>query len=129
MNSVPADYVVNPHWMSQRAERVDPPTLRRHRPFNYEFMEAKYWPYRGGRYGKATSQLGHRPNPACANCHLLPAAYGEDPPSLRVPRRRTAEPDPPITMSSKLPPYKVNYSASYSLTLLRKALFRIYRSI
>jgi len=101
--------------MSQRGERVTPATARRHRPFNFEFMEAKYWPHRGGRYGKATSQLGHRPNPACVNCHLLPAPYGEDPPSLRVPRRRSAQPDPPLTISSKLPPYKVNYSTSHFL--------------
>jgi len=109
VSSVPPDYVVDPFWMSQRGERVGPATTRRHRPFNYEFMEAKYWPHPGGRYGKATSQLGYRPNPACTDCHFLPAAFGDDPPSLRVPRRRSAQPDPPISISSKLPPYKVYY--------------------
>jgi len=108
VSSIPPDYVVDPFWMSQRGERTGPATPRRHRPYNYEFMEAKYWPHRGGRYGKATGQLGHRPNPACVNCHFLPGPYGEDPPSLRVPRRRSNQPDPPIHVSSKLPPYKVN---------------------
>jgi len=110
VSSVPPDYVVDPFWVSQRGERVGPATPRRHRPWSYEFMEAKYWPHRGGRYGKATSQLGYRPNPACTNCHLLPGPYGEDPPSLRVPRRRSAQPDPPITVPSKLPPFKVTLS-------------------
>lgn len=114
VSSIPPDYVVDPFWMSQRGERVGPATPRRHRPFNFEFMEAKYWPHRAGRYGKATSQLGYRPNPACLHCHLLPGPYGEDPPSLRVPRRRSAQPDPPITMSTKLPPYKASYYSTKS---------------
>jgi len=108
VSSIPSDFAVDTSWISQRGERVAPATARRHRPFNYEFMEAKYWPHRGGRYGKAMDQLGHRPNPACRNCHLLPAAFGEDPPSLRVPRRRSAQPDPPMLVSSKLPHFKVS---------------------
>lgn len=109
ISSIPPDYVVDPFWASQRGERVGEATPRRHRPFSYEFMEAKYWPHRGGRYGKAASQLGYRPNPACTvNCHQLPAAYGDDPPSLRVPRRRSGQPDAPVSVSTKLPPFKVD---------------------
>ena len=119
LSSVPADYVIDPFWVSQRAERISPATARRHRPFNFEFMEAKYWPHRAGRYGKAASQLGYRPNPACtANCGLLPGPYGEDPPSLRVPRRRSAEPEPSIAVSAKLPPYKVAARPSRAVGLL-----------
>jgi len=72
-------------------------------------VAAQYWPHRGGRYGKAASQLGYRPHAACtAHCHFLPGPFGEDPPSLRVPRRRSAQPDPPISISAKLPPYKAS---------------------
>lgn len=127
ISSIPSDYVVSPFWMSQRGESVSAVPGRRHRPFNYEFMTAKYWPHSASRYGKAASQLGHRPNPACVNCHLLPGPYGQDPPALRVPRRRSAQPDPPIIMSSKLPPFKVSHCPSWSLSDAAFLAFYVFR--
>jgi len=103
---VPSDYVIDPKWVSQAYERVPALRPRRHRPSGYEFPEASYWPERN-RYILAEKQLGYRP--LDVDCQLIPAAAGRDPPDGRVPKRRSAQPEPSIQRLPKLPPYKVMY--------------------
>ena len=55
VSSIPPDYVVDSFWMSQRGERVGDATPRRHRPYTYEFCDAKVrrqhflWGFETGR--------------------------------------------------------------------------------